>query len=135
METNVNYKVFEGEGFPVEDRLLENTTYEQRQLVEEMMKSGYYIDGLDVSRFLRDDLTINLERLELAVTLAVEALEANAGDEDATLKLRNLDEYYSIRQIAGNPAKEREERTFLLGFISSVAAEASTRDTLQIKYV
>lgn len=135
MDTKVNYEVFEGDGFPIEERLLNNITHEVRVLVKEMMKSGHYIDGLDVSRFLRADLTINLEKLELATMLAIKALEANSQEEDVTLKLRNLKEYYKLRNIAGDEKKEREERTFLLGFISSVAGEASVRDTLEIKYV
>ena len=135
METKINYKVFEGEGFPVDESLLDNITEEQRQLFREAMYSGYYVDGIDVSKFLREDLTINLEKLELATTLAVTALESNSPEEDVTLKLRNLDEYYEIRNIKGQEKKEREERTFLLAFISSTASEASTRDTLVIKFV
>lgn len=132
---NVNDVVFISEGFPVETRLLNNITEEKRKLVRQMMESGHYIDGLDVSRFLNEDLSINLEKLELAVILAVTALEANSPDDDVTLKLRNLDEYYNLRGIKGMEKNEREERTFLLGFISSIASETSTKDTLEIKYV
>lgn len=135
METNVNYKVFEGKGFPVDEALLGNITTAHKELVIELMESGYYIDGLDIPRFLREDLSINLEKLELATSIAVIALEANSPDADVTLKLRNLDEYYTLRGIKGNAAKEREERTFILGYVSAVASEASVRDTLEIKYV
>ncbi len=135
METNIKYKVFEPAGFPVESRLLENITEHDRVLVREMMESGHYVDGIDVSLFLNEDLSINLEKLELAVTLAVKTLEANSPDDDITLKLRNLDTYYENRNIRGMDKQEREERTFLLGYISAVAAEASVRDTLEVKYV
>lgn len=135
METQVNYLVFEGDGFPVDENLLENITEEQRQLFRECMQSGHYIDGLDVSKFLREDLTINLEKLELAVILAVTALEANSPKDDITLKLRNLEEYYTVRNIKGNEKQEREERTFLLTFISSAASNSSERDTLTVKFV
>jgi hypothetical protein len=136
MDTRINYEVFDGEeNFPVDESLLDNITEEQRQLLREMMQSGYYIDGLDVSRFLREDLTINLEKLELATTLAVTALEANSPEEDVTLKLRGLDVYYEDRGITGDESREREERTFLLTFISSIASEASKNDTLIVKYV
>jgi hypothetical protein len=129
VETNIDYKVFEGSGFPVDENLLENITEEHRQLFREAMVSGHYIDGIDVSRFLREDLSINLEKL------AVTSLEANSPKEDVTLKLRNLSEYYSLRGIAGEEKQEREERTFLLTFVSSVAGEASVRDTLVVKFV
>src|SRR5512147_3252716 len=107
METNIDYKVFEGGGYPVDENLLENITEEQRQLFIECMKSGHYIDGIDISRFLREDLSINLEKLELAVILAVTALESNSPQEDVTLKLRNLQEYYSLRGISGDLEQER----------------------------
>ncbi len=135
MDTEVKYLVFEGEGFPVEQSMLDNVPYEQRDLVRELMESGYYIDGLDIPRFLREDLTINLEKLELATTLAVIALEANSPVEDVTLKLRNLDDYFTTRGVNGIEFREREEKTFILGFVSSAAAEASTRDTLVVKFV
>lgn len=133
--SNINYVVFEGDGFPVDKSLLDNITYEQRQLLTEMMESGHYQGGIMVDKFLRNDWSINLEKLELAVTLIVTALEANSPDKDVTLSLKGLNNYYSLRNIAGNLDKEREERTFLLGFISSIAGEASKRDTLVVKYV
>jgi len=134
METNLKYKVFEGSGYFVEPKLLTNITQEKRELWIECMNSGHYSNGIDVSKFLKEDLSINLEKLELAVTLAVTALEANSPDEDITLNLINLNEYYRLRGIEGNLGKEREERTFLLGFISSLAGEASNRDTLIVKF-
>lgn len=135
MDTNLNYKVFEGDGFPVEEPLLDGLNYEQRQLSTEMQKSGHYNNGLWVDKFLREDLSINLEKLELAVTLIVTSLESNAGDTDITLELRGLDRYYERRGIVGDAKAEREERMFLIGFISTIAGEASTRDTLQVKFV
>lgn len=135
MKTEINHKVFDGEGFPVYAPLLENITEENRQLITAMMKSGHYQNGIMVHKFLRDDLSINLEKLELAVILAVSALEANAGDSDVTLQLRGLEEYYKIRGIFDNEYQKREERTFIIGFVSAVAGEVSRRDTLVVKYV
>lgn len=134
VDTNINYAVF-GDGLESPDEsLLLNITEERRQLAREMMKSGHYQDGIYIPKFLRDDLSINLEKLELAVTLSVQMLEANR-DEDITLNLKGLKEYYLIRGILGNAEQERTERTFILGFVTSVAAETSLRDTLQVKYV
>lgn len=135
MESKVDYKVFEGEGFPADEALLENITENNRQLFREAMESGYYIDGIDVARFLREDLSINLEKLELCTSLAVTSLEANSPSEDITLKLRNLEEYYHLRGITGDEKQQREERTFILTFVSSIASEASVRDTLVVKFV
>lgn len=134
VDTDINFSVF-GEGdFPIEDGLLNRLTENQRNLAIEMMKSGHYTDGLYIPIFLRDDRTINLEKLELAVTLSVVMLETSQ-DGDATLKLRGLKDYYNLRGITGNEKLERQERTFLLGFVSSVASEASRNDTLIVKYV
>lgn len=134
IDTNINYDIF-GEGdLPVDEFLLNNITEVQRQQARAMMKAGYYQDGIFVDKFVREDLSINLERLEFAVTLSIIMLEANS-DDDVTIKLRGLDKYYETRGIAGMKIREREERTFLLGFITSVASEASKKDTLEVKYV
>jgi hypothetical protein len=134
INTDINYEVFGMGEFPVDETLLNNLTFDQIRLAKEMMSSGVYGNGLYIWRFLNTDLTINLEKLEFAVTLAVTMLEANT-DGDATLNLRGLDDYYKIRNIEENEKQQREERTFLLGFISAIAAEASKRDTLEVKYV
>ena len=134
IDTNLKISVFgDGEGVP-DESLLNNITEEQRQLAREMMKSEHYSDGIYIPKFLREDLSINLEKLEFAVTLSVIMLESSS-EEDVTLKLRGLSEYYLIRGILGNEKQERTERTFILGFVTSVAAEASERDTLEVKYV
>ena len=134
VETNIKTSVFGDGAFQPDESLLENITEEQRQLARSMMTSGHYNDGIYLPKFLRDDLAINLEKLELAVTLSMIMLEANSED-DVTLKLKGLQEYYLIRGIFGNEQQERTERTFILGFISSIASEASKRDTLEVKYV
>lgn len=134
MDTNISYEVFEPGDLPVDESLLDHLTEEHRQLARNMMSSGYYVDGLYVWRFLNTDLTINLEKLELAVTLAVTMLES-VSEEDITLNLRGLDDYYKIRGIVGNEKQAREERTFILTFVSAVASEVSKNDTLKVSYV
>lgn len=136
VDTSISFEVFgRGAGdYPVDESLLENITELERKQARDMMSSGHYIDGLYIWQFLNADLTINLEKLEFAVSLAVRMLEANSED-DVTLKLRGLDDYYEVRGISENEKQQREERTFLLGFISAVASEASRRDTLEVKYV
>lgn len=134
MDTNLEFLVFEGEGGAIDEKLLDNLTVEDSKLVKEMMVSSHYNDGIVIPRFLREDLTINLEKLELAVSLAVKALEANSST-DITLNLVGLQEYFFLRGILGDDEKERQERTFILGFVSAIASEASLRDTLVVKYV
>lgn len=134
METNISYAVFEWGDYPVKEELLDHMTEEYRQLARNMMSSGYYVDGLYIWKFLNTDLTINLEKLELAVILAVTMLESNS-EEDVTLNLRGLDDYYKARGIEGNEKQEREERTFILTFVSAIASEASKNDTLQVRYI
>ncbi len=131
--TDINFSVFGHGDFPVEEGLLDGLTENQRNLAREMMQSGHYVGGIYIPAFLDREKTIQLEKLELAVTLAVKMLESSS-KEDATLLLRGLDDYYIQRGIKGNAKLERQERTFVLGFISSVASEASERDTLVIKY-
>lgn len=135
METKVDFIVFEGEGFSADESLLVNLSPDYVPLVREMMTAGFYRDGLDVSKFLREDLSINLELLALAVTLCVLMLEAATPETDATLNLIGLDKYYENRGITGQELREREERTFLLSFITGEAMEASKNDTLVVKYV
>lgn len=135
METNITTIVFEGEGFPVDESLLINLNPEFVELVKEMMYSGHYQNGLDVSKFLREDLSINLDKLSLACALSTIALESKNAEEDSTLNLIGLDKYFEIRGILGNERQMREERTFLIGFISAEAMEASRNDTLVVKYV
>lgn len=137
MNENIEYKVFEGtpDESLVDTSLLNNMTFEDQVLLREMMETGHFVDGgIFLPKFLREDLSINLEKFELAITLIVSAMEANS-QEDITLLLKGLDEYYTIRGIKGNGKQEREERTFILGFASSVAGEASNKDTLVVKYV
>jgi hypothetical protein len=134
LDTSIKYKVFEPGDLPVNENLLQNMTVLQIEQARDMMTGGFYSDGLVVSKFIRPDLTINLEKLEFAVTLSVNMLEANT-EEDVTLNLKGLEDYYQVRGIAGNAKQEREERTFLLGFVTAVASEASKNDTLEVKYV
>jgi hypothetical protein len=136
INTNLTYavEVFGTGEYPIDETLLSNITFEQARLVKEMMSSGFYQDGLYVNKFIRPDHTINLDLLEFAVTLTVLMLEANS-DNDTTLKLKGLQQYYNVRGIYQLADREREERTFLLGFITAVAAEASRRDTLEVKFV
>lgn len=134
MDVKIYDVVFMGEGFPIIDSLLVGSEGSSLELLKELMQSGHFtVDGLDISKFLREDLSINLEKLELAVHIVVEAME-KAWEDDPTIAIFNLEKYFELRNIQENEASKREEKTFILGFVSAVAMEASTRDTLIVRY-
>lgn len=134
MEVGINYIVFEGNGFPMDESLINNLGEDETKLVKEMMVSGYYQDGLDISKFLESDLTVAISKLALATTLAVHMLEANS-NQDITLFVRNLEEYFKLRNVNDDEKQKREEKLFLMTFITREALEASKCDTLVVKFV
>lgn len=135
METNIEYKVFEGEEFTADESLLSNLNDDFASVVRDMLATGHYRDGLDVSMFLREDLSIDLDKLALATQLSVKMLEAYTPEEDATLNVINLEGYFQKRGIQGNESQEKEEKTFLMRFITGEAMEESMNDTLIVKFI
>lgn len=132
MDINMDYDLFVGEGFEVQEELLKNLHESEMLLLKRIMESGHYTKtGLDMSKFLRDDLSIDLDKLELAVVTLVHSMEINQED-DATLNVVGMDEYYSLRKITGNERQCKEEKNFVLTFISRVAMNESIRDTFQV---
>lgn len=98
------------------------------------------LGSLDISKFLNDDKTINLELLELAVRLSIRfldgVLDANSFPTDAIkemsekcrqvgLGIMGLADYYLERGIAYGSEKALEELSFIMGFIKSVADDES----------
>jgi hypothetical protein len=132
MDINMDFDLFIGEGFEVQEKLLENLHEAEQLLLKSIMVSGHYTEtGLNMSKFLRDDLSIDLDKLELAVATLVHAMEINLED-DATLNVTGMTEYYSLRNITGNEKQCKEEKNFILTFISRVAMNESIRDTFQV---
>lgn len=92
--------------------------------------------SIDISQFLFDDLTIDLEKLTYVTSETVRFLEEKATDDDVTLSLHGLEEYFKLRNVPeDNEKQRREEKIFILSFVSAVAAEHSVRDTIQVGYV
>ena len=132
MDINMDFDLFVGEGFEVQEELLKNLHESEMLLLKSIMESGHYTKtGLDMSKFLRDDLSIDLDKLELAVATLVHSMEINQED-DATLNVCGMKEYYSLRGIVGNEKQCKEEKSFILMFISRVAMNESIRDTIQV---
>jgi hypothetical protein len=132
MDINMDFDLFAGDGFEVQQELLSNLPSTEQYLLTGMMTSGHYTEtGLNMSKFLRDDLSIDLEKLELAVATLVHAMEINLED-DATLNICGMDGYYSLRGIVDNEKQIKEEKSFILAFISRVAMNESVRDTIHV---
>lgn len=132
MDINMDYDLFVGEGFEVQEELLKNLHESEMLLLKRIMESGHHTKtGLDMSKFLRGDLSIDLDKLELAVVTIVHSMEINLED-DATLNVCGMKEYYSLRGITDNEKQCREEKIFILTFISRVAMNESIRDTFRV---
>jgi len=83
--------------------------------------------GLDISKFLREDYSLNLELLEFAIASLI-------NDGADVIEIVNLEWYYKMRGIEFNDDYRREERVFILGFCSSVAQELSNNGDVRIRY-
>jgi ribonucleoside-diphosphate reductase alpha chain len=95
---------------------------------------------LDISKFLRDDNSINVEMLELAVRLSVRFLDdvvsvssyptndiARWSEENRPIGLgiMGLADYYLLRGVAYGSRQANEELAFILSFIRTIATEES----------
>ncbi len=74
-------------------------------------------DGIDISKFLREDLSINLELLEVAISLLVNTKEI--------FHVGGIEDYYKLRKIENNIIARIEESKFIYKFIETVANEFS----------
>jgi hypothetical protein len=83
-------------------------------------------DGIDISKFLREDLSINLELLEVAISLIV--------DTRPNFYIYGIDEYYKIRKIEDNKTSLIEETTFIAKYIESVVEELSETGEKEIYF-
>lgn len=108
---------------------------ERGQLFDAMFLGDYY-DGhsIDISKFLRPDLSINLEKLELAISLAIEFLETNTQKNPLQLGIRNITQYCELRGIENNPKQINEEYNFIKNFMQAVASNEASRN-INVDYV
>ena len=68
---------------------------------------------VDISSFLRGDLSLNLELLEVAIEFILEKYNS--------ITITNINSYYAVRGIHGDDSQAKEEKNFILSFISSLA--------------
>lgn len=100
------------------------------------------LGSIDISKFLNEDKTINLELLELSVRLSVRFLDSvidvnsfpTDGIREMAVKCRQigvgimgLADYYLERGVSYGSEKALEELSFIMGFINSIAEDESIR--------
>lgn len=131
MDINVNHVVFE----PNQTAL--HGFYRNKELPDimtQLLESGYFVDNtLNMDRFLLEDKTIDLEKLELAISLAITYLENFDKNKNRIyINLGNIEQYFDRR---GNKARENasEELQFILGFCQSVANEETLGTPVEIR--
>lgn len=129
METNITQIVFEYEdnGNLTEIALGGEIEEEHKRLLEQMTWGGFYRNHtIFINKFLRPDLSINLEKLELAVTLAIKHLESVTEYHNPILLfIGGIEEYYELRGIQDKPLNKKEEYYFVRGFMQAVADNES----------
>ena len=139
MKTNIQYEsIFPRENESPDGEFVPfpNTDEERYYLFHTMYWGGYFNrESLDISKFLREDLSINLERLEIAVSLIVEYLEAVTPFDDVLrLWISGIDKYYFLRNITDKPHNQKEEFYFIRHFIQAVADNESVK-SIKVEYV
>lgn len=93
-------------------------------ILEQLLTSNHYFDnGLDISKFLDKDNTIDLEKLELAIILLIDHLENSVKFENPIyMNLGNMSEYVERRGLI-DLDNIIEESRFILGFSQAIADE------------
>lgn len=99
-----------------------------KDITQQFLESGYFENStLKMDRFLDADKTIDLEKLELAIILAIGHLEKSVKIENAIyVFLGNMGEYFTRRGIDLKDIEQiTEECSFILGFCQAIADEES----------
>lgn len=137
MDTNIQYKIFpydpEVHDYELDESYAKLGDYEN---LKEAFWGGY-TDGkaIYIHRFLREDLSINLELLEVAVILLTEYLEMTTPfDSPITLYIDSLKQYYELRGITDKPKNMKEEYYVIRGIIDAVANNVSVKP-IKVEYV
>ena len=120
MDINVNEVVFEGGEYSPD-------------IMTQFLGSGYFVNNsLQMDRFLDTDKTIDLEKLELGITLAIKYLEIPEKIESPIkVFLRNMDRYFQLRGIQPDELDRLiEESSFILGYCKAIADEVSTKEII-----
>lgn len=84
-------------------------------------------DGIDISKFLREDLSINLELLEIAISLIINNL--------SDIYIYGLGDYFKFRNIEDKDDKKMEEIVFISNYITKVSNELSETGKKKIFFI
>lgn len=137
MDVNVNEIVFEPSELKESVGIPETTTSERTPLIVQLLNSDYVSNnGLVISKFLdANDKTIDLEKLELAISLMAEfLLSMDDSNQVQILYLRGMDEYFRIRNIDGTMIdRVIEESSFIMGFCRAILIEEAG-DRMMVSY-
>lgn len=139
METNIHYEdIFpynpEVHIFEVEES---EVIQDDLEFLKPMFWGGYF-DGktIYIDKFLREDLSINLEKLELAVIVATNYREiVTSFDDPVCLYIDGLQTYYELRGITEMPKNMREEYYVIRGIIDAVANHVALKPPIKVAYV
>ena len=132
MDIIVSDILFEGSGYDVPELPPDVSLY-----TTQMFQSGHAVENiLYIDKFLDEDRTINLEKLELAVLLLIEYLEFSIKLENPIyVFLGNMRECFNKRGIQSHNLEQiSEESSFILGFVNSIAEENSTNRKVVVQY-
>jgi hypothetical protein len=104
-------------------------------ILEQFLVSGYYKDNqLNIDRFLDEDRTIDLEKLELAIILLMEYLENSIEEKNPIyINIGNMYEYVAMRNLI-DVDKIIEESTFILGFCQAIATENEINNKIIVRF-
>jgi hypothetical protein len=93
-------------------------------ILEQLLTSNHYYDnGLNISKFLDEDNTIDIEKLELAIILLIQHLEKSVKFENPIyVNLGNMSEYVERRGLI-DLNDIIEDSSFILGFSQAIADE------------
>ncbi len=114
-----------------------NLSEERKVVMWEFLDSGYLFDNhLYMDRFLGEDLTIDLEKLELGISLTVEYLEFSVKFKNPIyVFLGNMDRYFLRRGIKVTDLdRVIEESSFILGFCQAMFDEESKEKQFIVQF-
>lgn len=104
------------------------------ELIHKMIEKGEICEdvagipnGLNISLYLNSDLSINLEKLEFAISYMVERTNV--------IQINGMDFYYKLRGIELNNKQRTEENNFILQFCTAVANEFSERGPIVVVFL
>lgn len=131
MDTIVKNVIFNGEHTTEWDGIIgEQVTEQDKILIEEMIRSGHFNPDeseLSISKFLEEDRTINVTKLEIATRLIIRYQDSL--NKELEIVVGDVVEYCKIRGIELNSSNFREESTFIESIIRAVSEDELSEES------